>query len=135
MTPTQQQLARAERDALKRKLRDQFRLQLKAHKLPMPIDEYQFHSNRKWALDDAWPVHKIAIEYHGGIWTGGRHVRGGGFENDREKVNEAIIEGWRVLEVTASHINKLQALCWLMRLLPDYVGELPRLPRKGRRAA
>lgn len=135
MTPTQQQLVQAERDAQKRKLRDAFRLQLKLHKVEMPVEEYKFHKTRGWRLDDAWPVHRVAIEYHGGIYSNGRHVRGQGFEQDREKMNEALLEGWQVLEVTSHHIDTLQALGWVMRVLPDYVPDTRMLPRQGRRIA
>lgn len=128
-----EQLAKAVRVSEKNKLRDAFRLQLKANKVPLPVDEYRFHKERRWRLDDAWPAHKIAIEYHGGIYSNGRHVRGKGFEDDREKMNEAILEGWRVLEVTTKHISTLKALNWVMRLIPDYVPDLPELPRQGRR--
>ena len=133
MTTTQQQLAKAQREADKRKLRDAFHLQLKAHRVPEPVPEYPFHPKHKWRFDDCWPVHKVAIEYHGGIYSNGRHVRGSGFEADREKMNEAIMEGWRVLEVTSKHISTLKALHWVMRIIPDYVPDVRHLPKQGRR--
>jgi len=43
-----------------------------------------------------FPVKRV--ELHGGTWTGGRHVRGDGFADDREKVNAAQLAGWTVLE-------------------------------------
>ena len=79
--------------------------------------EWKFHSERKWRFDLAWPLFKIAVEVHGGIHSGGRHTRGVGFEKDREKINEATLLGWLVLEVTDKQICSGQALAWVERAL------------------
>jgi hypothetical protein len=79
--------------------------------------EFRFHPDRKWRFDLAWPSLLIAVEVHGGIHTGGRHTRGGGFEKDREKMNEAQILGWIVLEVTGEQIRSGQALAWVEKAL------------------
>ena len=62
--------------------------------------EYSFHPTRKWMFDYAWPELKIALEIEGGIWKGGRHVRGKGYENDCEKYSEAAVLGWRIIRCT-----------------------------------
>ena len=46
----------------------------------------------------------VAVEVEGGVWTGGRHTRGKGFEADCEKYNAATERGWRVLRVTPKMI-------------------------------
>ena len=79
--------------------------------------EWQFHPKRKWRFDLAWVSQKVAVEVHGGTWTGGRHTRGAGFEKDREKMNEAQLLGWLVLEVTGDQIRSGQALAWVERAL------------------
>jgi very-short-patch-repair endonuclease len=61
--------------------------------------EYRFHPTRKWRFDYAHLGAKVAIELNGGVWSGGRHVRGAGYLRDREKVNAAQIMGWRVFEI------------------------------------
>src|SRR5512135_1329961 len=61
--------------------------------LPEPIPEYEYHPTRKWRLDYAWPLSKLALEIEGGIWTEGRHTRGQGAMNDLEKYSEAAILG------------------------------------------
>ena len=66
--------------------------------------EYKFHDVRKWRFDFALPFHKIAIEINGGVWTGGRHVRGSGFINDMEKLNMATKTDWKVLQYTPSQL-------------------------------
>lgn len=58
--------------------------------------EWPFHPERKWRFDYACPELKIAIEVDGGIFTGGRHSGGVGQVKDFEKMNEALVLGWRV---------------------------------------
>ena len=89
---------------------------LHLHGLPAYVTEYHFHPVRKWRLDYAWPEIKLAVEVHGGAYTNGRHTRGGGFTVDREKMNEAAIYGWTVLEVTTAHVRSGQMRQWLDRI-------------------
>lgn len=84
-----------------------------------PEAEHRFHPTRRWRLDLAWPAFRVGVEVHGGIWSGGRHTRGGGFEKDREKVNEAALLGWIVLEVTGGQIRSGQAVAWVQRALKE----------------
>lgn len=69
--------------------------------------EMRFHAERKWRFDFASPRYYIAIEIEGAVWTGGRHTRGGGFEKDCEKYNEATLIGWRILRYTSKTVNKI----------------------------
>lgn len=87
------------------------------HKLPRPVEEHKFHPDRRWRFDLAYPEQKVAIEVHGGIWTGGRHGRGYGFENDREKMNEAQIMGWKVLEYSTGQVMDGVPILDLKRVL------------------
>jgi hypothetical protein len=61
--------------------------------------EYQFHSERKWRFDIAFPQRQVAIEVQGGIWTAGRHNRGVAMLKEWEKLNCAAELGWRILYV------------------------------------
>ena len=83
--------------------------------VPEPVQQHMFHPTRKWRLDFAWPLQKIAAEIHGGIWTNGRHVRGGGFIGDREKMNECQLLGWIVLELTPETLNNGKARAFIRR--------------------
>lgn len=65
--------------------------------LAEPVPEYQFHPLRRWRFDFAWPLHKVAVEIEGGIWTQGRHTRGAGVLADMQKYNAAAMLGWRLL--------------------------------------
>jgi very-short-patch-repair endonuclease len=61
------------------------------------VKELQFHPDRKWRFDYAFPSRKIAIEIDGAIWTLGRHNMPRGYLNDMEKLNTAASMGWLVL--------------------------------------
>lgn len=71
---------------------------------PTPIAEYRFYPDRAWRFDFAWPAEKIAVEIEGGIWNGGRHTRGKGFEEDCHKYYAAHLAGWTVFRLTGSMI-------------------------------
>ena len=74
----------------------------------IPLErEYKFHVTRKWRFDYAFPKLKIAFEYEGQAYQGGksRHTTITGFKNDCEKYNEAVIAGWQVLRFTAEMIR------------------------------
>lgn len=67
--------------------------------------EYRFHPPRRWRFDYCLKEYKIAIEFNGSVWTQGRHTRGQGYINDREKINQAQIDGWLVLELTTEMVK------------------------------
>ena len=77
--------------------------------LPAPEREYRFHPTRRWRFDFAWPEVKVAVEIHGGIWSGGRHTRGKGLAKDCEKHNAATKLGWRVLYYTSKDMHEAPA--------------------------
>ncbi len=87
--------------------------------LPAPEPEYRFarDAGRKWAFDLAWPALLVAFEREGGTWTGGRHIRGKGYERDCEKYSEAAIRGWVVIRATTDMIADGRALALLERAL------------------
>ena len=82
--------------------------------LPLPISEHPFARDwgRRWRFDFAWPDLRLAVEVDGGIWIpgGGRHNRGAGYEADVEKLNVAVILGWRVLRFTPRHLANGSAI-------------------------
>lgn len=81
--------------------------------LPPPIREYRFAPPRRWRFDYAWPALRFALEVEGGTWSGGRHVRGKGYENDCVKYNAAALAGWIVLRVTTAMLRDGRALTLL----------------------
>ena len=98
-------------------LEETLALHIRAVGLPEPIREYKFDPKRRWRADFAWPEIMLLVEVEGGHWTGGRHTRGAGFENDCEKYNEAALFGWRVLRLTSTHIKTGEALAWITRAM------------------
>ncbi len=73
---------------------------------PVYCAEYRFHPTRKWRFDCAFPDRKVAVELEGGTYTGGRHTRGKGYEQDIEKYNAAVVLGWRLLRFTAGQLER-----------------------------
>ena len=98
--------------------------QCKAAKLPAPVLEYRFHPSRKWRFDLAWPDRKLAAEVDGGIWVGGRHNRGRGFEADMVKMNAGAVLGWRVLRFSVGMVKSGEALNTLQECLSEQA-EMP----------
>jgi very-short-patch-repair endonuclease len=70
-----------------------------------------------WRFDFAWPEKSLALEFEGGVFANGRHIRGAGFRDDCEKYNEATALGWKVLRVTDRHVRTGEALSWVKRCL------------------
>lgn len=75
--------------------------------LPVPEREYRFAAppSPRWRFDFAYPDIKLAIECDGGTWSGGRHVRGAGYQKDCEKFNAASRLGWAVFHYTGAMIR------------------------------
>lgn len=99
------------------KLEKEFAYWVRVKGLPDPVREHIFHPTRKWRFDFAWPEHKVAAELEGGIYSGGRHVRGTGFVKDCEKYNAAALLGWRVLRFTARDLVRGGAVLTVLELL------------------
>jgi very-short-patch-repair endonuclease len=49
-----------------------------------------------WRFDFACHSVRLAVEIEGGAWTGGRHTRGKGFNDDLRKYGAAMRLGWTV---------------------------------------
>jgi len=52
----------------------------------------------------------LLVEIEGAIYTGGRHVRGSGYEADLEKYNLAVLQGYRVLRFSPRMVRDGTAL-------------------------
>ncbi len=69
------------------------------------VREHVFHPKRGWRFDFAWPELKLAVELDGR----GRHQTVKGTRGDCEKLNAAVILGWRVLRYPATDIANVDA--------------------------
>ncbi|WP_281545871.1 hypothetical protein [Grimontia sp. SpTr1] len=90
--------------------------QLTALGLPEPEREYSFHPTRRWRFDFAWPALGLAVEVEGGGWTGGRHTRGKGFEQDMTKYSEAMKRGWTVYRCDRRLIQSGEAVDAILQI-------------------
>ncbi len=85
---------------------------LKAHGLPLPELEYQFHPTRRFKADYAWPAQKLIVERQGGVWAkaGSRakkaHTEPMAILRDYEKNNLAQLAGWTYLQYTPEQLDK-----------------------------
>lgn len=115
MTPAEvlkRESDRARRDALEAVMD----LQLRAAGLSAER-QYRFHPVRKWRFDFAFVDAKVAIEVDGGTFSGGRHTRATGYDEDCRKRAEAMLLGWRVLNATGEQVKSGEALRWVQGLL------------------
>lgn len=78
--------------------------------------EYKFLHDRRFRFDLAVPKHLIALEWEGGIFSGGRHVRGKGYANDAKKYNLATRHGWKLLRYTTEDTKELN---WEFRVADE----------------
>ena len=92
---------------MKSSLEEAFDGLLEKTNLPVPEKEIMFAKSikRRWRFDRAWVNLKIAVELEGGIWSGGRHTRGKGYESDCEKYNTAASMGWIVIRLTSNMLK------------------------------
>jgi very-short-patch-repair endonuclease len=109
-------------------LEKKFRLYWQGVRGPELVPEFRFCQGRLFRFDFASPETKVGIELEGGIWTGGRHTRGAGYESDCEKHRLASYNGWLLFRFTKSQITvpELERLAWFIN---------NRLEAQARRAA
>jgi very-short-patch-repair endonuclease len=68
--------------------------------------EVRIVPDRKWRADfKLVDAPTVLIEVDGGIHSGGRHVRGKGYEGDAEKYARAAREGYIVLRFTSKQVQ------------------------------
>lgn len=68
--------------------------------------EFKFLHNRKFRFDYLFllsdsKIKGVAVEFEGGVWSAGRHIRPIGFIKDCEKYNLALVNGYVVLRFTS----------------------------------
>ncbi|MBY6093811.1 hypothetical protein [Ferrimonas balearica] len=94
--------------------------QLLAAGVPEFQRELKFLDNRRFRADFGWgSPHMLILEVEGGIWTGGRHTSGVGFQNDCEKYSLAGLAGYTVLRCTGKHIKDGSAIQWVTKYFED----------------
>jgi very-short-patch-repair endonuclease len=66
---------------------------------------YRFLKDRRFRFDFAFPDRMIAIEFEGGIYSNGRHVRPGGYDRDCKKYTLAARAGWELWRYTTNDVK------------------------------
>lgn len=91
-----------------------------AYGVAMPEAEYRFCPGRRFRFDFAWPARRVAVEIDGGQWQahGGRHAT----DADREKLNLAAVQGWRVLRFSPQMLRDAPSEC--MAAVKACLGEM-----------
>jgi hypothetical protein len=81
---------------------------------PVLKKEVKFCPGRDWRADYAFetPHGKYIVEVDGGVWSGGRHTRGGGYISDCFKLNAAALLGYKVIRLatgmaTATYLTEI----------------------------
>ncbi len=108
--------------AVKSKAEEMLALHIRACGIPAPEREHRFSPPRRWRFDFAWPAIKLAVEVDGVTGgAGGRHQRIDGYERDLEKLNAAVLRGWRVLRFTPRKVKNGAAMAVIMTAMksPD----------------
>ena len=90
-------------------------LHLKAERIPYKTEQ-RFHPVRKWKFDYLIGE-KLAVEVDGSVYSHGRHTRGKGYEADCEKLNEALILGYRVLRFSTGQVKSGMAIATIKRVM------------------
>ncbi|AZF88244.1 very-short-patch-repair endonuclease [Meiothermus phage MMP17] len=91
---------------------------IRLYGLPEPERQFKFHSERRWRFDFAWPGHRLAVEVDGVLWGHqGGHQRPDDYADDCEKLNEAVLLGWRVLRFTPAQVRSGDAVLVVQRAL------------------
>jgi very-short-patch-repair endonuclease len=104
-------------------LEEAFAIEAKHAGLPTPKRQHRF-CERRWLFDFAWPEQMVAVEIDGGTWSRGRHTRPQGFQNDCEKLNRAVLDGWRVLRFTGDDVKSGEAVNKTREVLNLYASDL-----------
>lgn len=84
---------------------------------PPPVRHHVALLPRKFEFDLAWPAFQVAVEFDGGVYGYGRHVRPSGFERDHEKRAIAQNRGWIVLCCTYRQLKRGDLFRWLEEAL------------------
>ena len=100
-------------------LEDTLAAQATLSRLPAFQREFKAIPGRKFSFDFAWPERRLLVEVQGGTWGKGAHSSGAGISRDTEKLNLAVLRGWKVLQFTTDQIRKGQALLWLQEFFQE----------------
>lgn len=112
--------------------------------LPLPVTEVRVCKDRLWRVDFVWRTwngltcRTLAVEVHGGTWSGGRHSRGAAQASDFVKGQRCALNGWHRMEFTTRQVTSGYAAAVVRAWIEgDSAPKLPPDPedrRRGRKA-
>lgn len=70
---------------------------------------------RPYRGDFVWPDARVVVELQGATWTVGAHSTGSGIERDAQKALTAVVDGWVVIPLTRTMLER-QGSVWLPML-------------------
>lgn len=76
------------------------------------VGQYEFHPERNWRIDLAWPAQKLAVEVDGAV-----HRIKGRFDSDLEKHQALFLDHWRLLRVSNKQVRDGEAVKLVARAL------------------
>ena len=88
--------------------------------LPRPVSEFPIPWSDGRRFDDAYPDHRLALEWDGRKY----HGQFSAFEADRRRDREALENGWRVLRFTWNDVNNRPQM--VVDTVGSLLGELSR---------
>lgn len=118
-TPTvAHQIKKLVKNAETKKWEDLFFHQVKALKLPTPFRQFKFLPHKEYKADFYFPSIGLVVEIDGGTWmVKGGHQTGVGYEWDRIRDAETVVNGSLVLRFTPGQIETGVAVGYVERLI------------------
>ena len=101
-------------------LEDLFASQLNAAGLTGYVREYAAIPGRRFSWDFAFVQERLLVEIQGGVWNGGAHGRPTGITRDMNKLNQAQIHGWKVLQFDTKMVKSGEALNVTEQILTNH---------------
>jgi hypothetical protein len=88
------------------------------------VREFRWCPGRLWRADFAFPnpSTRLLVEVQGGSWSGGRHTRGAGYEQDCEKLVLAQLAGWTMFWFTPRQVKDWTAAANIEQFLVEKLG-------------
>ena len=104
-------------EADRKKWQEELKRQIRGVGLPMPLEQYKFHPDRKYEADFFYKDKGLIVECDGGNWMDkSGHTSGAGYEKDRIRDAEALLLGFITLRLTGNMIKSGVGIVYLERI-------------------
>lgn len=96
-----------------------FHWQVRMSEVPNPVPEFRALPDRQYKWDFGWPAYRLLVEIQGGTFSRKKmgHNSGSGLHRDYEKLNLAVLAGWRQFMFAEHHIRDGKALLWIQEII------------------